>query len=70
MPPYFRLDVDTPAGGFFYAVYHFLGGEASDNGPKTPSLDRRPQPDPVPRHARSLAADYHQNHIHCEVAAA
>lgn len=24
--PYFRLDVDTPAGGFFYAVYHFLAG--------------------------------------------
>jgi len=27
--------VDTPAGGFFYAVYHFLAGEASDNGRTT-----------------------------------
>ena len=65
--PYFRLDVDTPAGGFFYAVYHFLTGEASDNGtnngssiggrsqilcPDTPDVVQRPN---------------HQNHIHCEV---
>lgn len=66
--PYFRLDVDTPAGGFFYAVYHFLTGEALDNGtghssaigdrshilcPDTPDVGLRPS---------------HQDHIHCEVA--
>ena len=66
--PYFRLDVDTLAGGFFYAVYHFLAGEASDNGtahsssiggrsqilsPDTPDVGQRP---------------FHQDHIHCEVA--
>jgi hypothetical protein len=65
--PYFRLDVDTLAGGFFYAVYHFLAGEASDNGtnhessiggrsqilcPDTPDVVQRP---------------WHQDHIHCEV---
>ena len=66
--PYFRLDVDTLAGEFFKAVYHFLAGEASDNGkdhessigdrsqilcPDTPDVGQRP---------------YHQDHIHCEVA--
>jgi hypothetical protein len=65
--PYYRLDVDTPAGGFFYAVYHFLAGEAADNStdkessigdhsyilcPDTPEIALRPG---------------HQNHIHCEV---
>jgi hypothetical protein len=65
--PYYRLDVDTPAGGFFCAVYHFLAGEASDNGtsqessiggrsqilcPDTPDVVQRPN---------------HQDHIHCEV---
>jgi hypothetical protein len=59
--------VDTLAGGFFYAVYQFLMGEASDNGtnreisiggrsqilcPDTPDVVQRPN---------------HQNHIHCEV---
>jgi hypothetical protein len=68
--PYFRLDVDTPAGGFFYAVYHFLAGEASDNGTNhESSIGDRSQilcpdtPDPALRM-------YHQDHIHCEVAAA
>ncbi len=68
--PYFRLDVDTPAGGFFYAVYHFLAGEASDNGTtRESSIGDRSQilcpdtPDPSLR-------TYHQDHIHCEVAAA
>jgi hypothetical protein len=68
--PYFRLDVDTPAGGFFYAVYHFLAGEASDNGTNhESSIGDRSQilcpdtPDPSLRM-------YHQDHIHCEVAAA
>lgn len=66
--PYYRLDVDTHAGGFFFAVYHFLAGEASDNGttqessiggrsqilcPDTSDVGQRPK---------------HQNHIHCEVA--
>jgi hypothetical protein len=65
--PYFRLDVDTPAGGFFRTVYHFLAGEAVDNGrenessigdrsrilhPDTPDVGQRPT---------------HQDHIHCEI---
>jgi hypothetical protein len=65
--PYYRLDVDTNAGGFFYAVYHFLTGEASDNGSNNPSaIGGRSQilcpdmPDPALR-------PYHSNHIHCEV---
>jgi len=66
--PYFRLDVNTLAGGFFYAVYHFLAGEASDNGTNySSSIGDRSQilcpdtPDVVQRPS-------HQNHIHCEVA--
>jgi hypothetical protein len=66
--PYFRLDVDTPAGGFFYAVYHFLAGEASDNGRATESsIGDRSQilcPDTPDYNLRQ----YHQDHIHCEVA--
>jgi hypothetical protein len=63
--PYFRLDVDLPAGGFFYNVYHFLTGEAADATkpssigdrsyllhPHTPDNVRRP---------------FHQDHIHCEI---
>jgi hypothetical protein len=65
--PYFRLDVDTPAGGFFKTVYHFLAGEAVDNGstnessigdrsrilhPDTPDVGQRPS---------------HQDHIHCDI---
>lgn len=65
--PYFRLDVDTPAGGFFYAVYHFLAGEASDNGTnRESSIGDRSQilcPDtPTP-----FLRMHHQDHIHCEV---
>jgi hypothetical protein len=66
--PHYRLDVDTLAGGFFYAVYHFLAGEASDNGREwESSIGGRSQilcpdtPDPTLRM-------YHQDHIHCEVA--
>jgi hypothetical protein len=66
--PYYRLDVDTPAGGFFYAVYHFLAGEASDNGTsKESSIGDRSQilcPD-TPSAALRV---HHQDHIHCEVA--
>jgi hypothetical protein len=65
--PYFRLDVDTLAGGFFYAVYHFLAGEAADNGTNNESSigDRSwilcpDTPDPGLRM-------HHQDHIHCEV---
>ena len=65
--PYFRLDVDTLTGGFFYAVYHFLAGEASDNGTnRESSIGSRSQilcpdtPDIVQRPS-------HQDHIHCEV---
>jgi hypothetical protein len=65
--PYYRLDVDTPAGGFFKTVYSFLTGEAADNGtsnessigdrsyilhPDTPDATLRPT---------------HQDHIHCEI---
>jgi hypothetical protein len=62
----FRLDVAT-AGGFFHAVYHFLAGEASDNGTSTESATGarrqilcRDTPDVAQR-------PYHQDHIHCEV---
>jgi hypothetical protein len=65
--PHYRLDVDTPAGGFFYAVYHFMAGEASDNGTtQESSIGGRSQilspdtPDVVLRPS-------HQDHIHCEV---
>jgi hypothetical protein len=65
-PPYFRLDVDSPAGGFFYGVYQWMAGEAAD-GPKTPSS--------IGDHSRILCPDTpdiayrdgHQNHIHCEI---
>jgi hypothetical protein len=65
--PYFRLDADTPAGGFFKAVYSLMASEAADNGratsssigdrsrilhPDTPDVIQRPN---------------HQNHIHCEI---
>jgi hypothetical protein len=67
--PYFRLDVDTPAGGFFYDVYHFLTGEARDKigGLAGSSIGDRSfilcpdMPDAALR-AR------HQDHIHCDVA--
>jgi hypothetical protein len=65
--PYYRLDVDTRAGAFFYAVYHWMAGEASDNGTnKESSIGGRSQilcpdtPDFVQR-------PFHQDHIHCEV---
>ena len=55
------------SGGFFHAVYHFLAGEASDNGTdRESSIGDRSQvlcpdtPDPFLRM-------YHQDHIHCEV---
>ena len=68
--PYFRLDVDTPAGGFFYAVYHFLAGKRRTTARTTrvPSATaaRSCAPTrPIPR-----LRMYHQDHIHCEVAAA
>jgi hypothetical protein len=63
--PYFRLDVDTPAGGFFYDVYHFLTGEATDARQPSSIGDRSfiahpDHPDPGLRSS-------HQDHIHCEI---
>jgi hypothetical protein len=65
--PYFRLDVDTPAGGFFRMVYQFLTGEAADNGRDAESSigdrSRILHPD-TPDPALRLS---HQDHIHCEI---
>ncbi len=64
--PYFRLDVDTKAGGFFYDVYHWLTGEAADAGGKRTSIGDHSyilcpdMPDVAWR-------DLHQDHIHCEI---
>jgi hypothetical protein len=63
--PYFRLDVDTRAGGFFYDVYHFLSGEAAD-APKPSSIGDRSfilHPDTPEIGLRAS----HQDHIHCEI---
>ena len=67
--PYFRLDVDTPAGGFFYDVYHFLTGEARDKfgGLAGSSIGDHSFilcPDMPDAALRPL----HQDHIHCDVA--
>ena len=64
-PPYFRLDVDTQAGGFFYDVYHWLTGEAAD-APRPSSIGDRSYilcPDMPDNYWRPL----HQDHIHCEI---
>lgn len=65
--PRFRLDVATPAGEFFYDVYRFLAGEASDNGTNNASsIGGRSQilcPDTPDAALRAT----HQDHIHCEV---
>jgi len=65
--PYYRLDVDTNAGAFFYDVYKFLTGEAADGfGSKPTSIGDHSfilcpdMPDIAWR-------DKHQDHIHCEV---
>jgi hypothetical protein len=65
--PYFRLDVDTTAGGFFYDIYKWLTGEAADTygGNKSSIGDR----------SFILCPDmpgvglrpYHQDHIHTEI---
>jgi hypothetical protein len=63
--PYFRLDVDTNAGGFFYDVYHFLTGEAAD-APRPSSIGDRSfilHPDMPDFGLRP----FHQDHIHCEI---
>jgi hypothetical protein len=63
--PYFRLDVDTKAGGFFYDVYHFLTREAAD-APRPSSIGDRSfilHPD-TPDFAQR---PFHQDHIHCEI---
>jgi hypothetical protein len=63
--PYFRLDVDTKAGGFFYDVYHLLTREAAD-APRPSSIGDRSfilHPD-TPDFAQR---PFHQDHIHCEI---
>src|SRR5208337_2161953 len=65
--PYYQLDVDTPAGGFFYAVYHFLTGEASDNGTNRPSSIGDRSHILCPDTPDVIQRPNHQNHIHCEV---
>jgi hypothetical protein len=63
--PYFRLDVDTNAGGFFYDVYHFLTGEAADAAKPSSIGDNSYilHPD----HPDSGLRPSHQDHIHCEI---
>ncbi len=63
--PYFRLDVDTPAGEFFYALYHFLTGEAADAAKPSSIGDRSfiVHPD----HPDVALRATHQDHIHCEI---
>jgi hypothetical protein len=65
--PYFRLDVDTPAGGFFKTVYTFLTGEAADNGRSEGSSigDRSFILHPDTPDAGLRVS--HQDHIHCEI---
>ena len=65
--PHFRLDVDTVAGGFFYAVYHFLAGEASDNGTNTESSIGDRSQILCPDTPDAFLRMHHQDHIHCEV---
>ncbi len=63
--PYFRLDVDTLAGGFFYDLYHFLTGEAAD-AVKPSSIGDRSfivHPD----HPDISLRATHQDHVHCEI---
>jgi hypothetical protein len=67
VPPHFRLDVDTHAGGFFYAVYHFLAGEASDNGTDHESSIGGRSQILSPDTSDFVQRPHHQNHIHCEV---
>ncbi len=63
--PYFRLDVDTDAGGFFYEVYHLMRGEALDAAKPSSIGDRSfiLHPDTPDPGLRAL----HQDHIHCEI---
>ncbi len=63
--PYFRLDVNTDAGGFFYDVYHFLTGQATDAASST-SIGSRSSilhPD----HPNPTLRLSHRDHIHCEI---
>jgi hypothetical protein len=63
--PWFRLDVDTLNGKFFYQLYHFLTGEAADAARPSSIGDRSYIlcPDMPDNYWRPL----HQDHIHCEV---
>ena len=68
--PYFRLDIDTNAGGFFYDVYHWLTGEARDGfGAKQTSIGDH-SAIYCPDQGDVRLRDQHQNHIHCEIAPA
>jgi len=63
--PYFRLDVDTRNGKFFYELYRFLTGEAVD-APRPSSIGDRSYilcPDMPDNYWRPK----HQDHIHCEI---
>ncbi len=65
--PYFRLDVDTPAGGFFKTVYHFLAGEAADNGKANESSIGDPSRILHPDTPDAGLRPSHQDHVHCEI---
>jgi hypothetical protein len=66
--PYYRLDVDTNPGGFFYAVYHFMAGEARDNGRNTESSIGDFSYVLCPESPDMGLRQKHQDHIHCDVA--
>ena len=65
--PVYRLSVTTLVGEFFQAVYHFLAGEASDNGTDTESVIGGRSQILCPDTSDLVQGRKHQNHIHCEV---
>lgn len=65
--PYFRLDVDTTAGGFFYDVYKFLTGEAADGFSRNPTSIGDRSFILCPDMPDIGLRPYHQDHIHTEI---